>query len=108
MNQQAFVLRIAPSGNDKVPEALTENQIIIGWAEAEGLLDTNLTWEQFREIIGDKYYKGEETLRRAGRSAGHMWCFIREMNKGDLVVVPHGAEFYIAEIEDSAIYLADK
>lgn len=51
MNQQAFVLRIAPGGIDKVPEALTTNQIIIGWAEAEGLLDTNLTWEQFREII---------------------------------------------------------
>lgn len=108
MNQQAFVLRIAPSGIDKVQEALTENQIIIGWAEAEGLLDTNLTWEQFREIIRNKYYTGEETLRRAGGAAGHMWRFIREMNKGDLVVVPHWSEFYIAEIESSAIYVADK
>lgn len=108
MNQQAFVLRIAPSGIDKVPEALSENQIIIGWAKAEGLLDINLTWEQFREIIRNTYYIGEDTLRRAGGASGHMWRFIREMNKGDLVVVPHWSEFYIAEIEGPAIYVAEK
>ncbi len=30
MNQQAFVLRIAPRKIDRVPEALEENQIITG------------------------------------------------------------------------------
>jgi predicted Mrr-cat superfamily restriction endonuclease len=108
MNDQAFVLRIAPGGIDKVPEALTANQVIIGWAEAEGLLDTSLTWEQFREIIRNTYYKREDTLRKAGGAAGHMWRFIREMNKGDLVVVPHWSEFYIAEIEGPAIYVSEK
>ena len=39
MSQQAFVLRIAPGGIDKVPEALACNEIIIGWALAKGLLD---------------------------------------------------------------------
>jgi len=104
MAQQAFVLRIAPSGIDKVPEALDSNQIIIGWAKAEGLLDPSLTWEQFREIIRRAYYADENTLRRTGSAAGHMWRFIREMNKGDLVVVPYGPQFYIAEVEGSAIY----
>lgn len=108
MSQQAFVLRISPSGIDRVPEALTENQIIIGWAEAQGLLDTNLSWEQFREIIRDKYYTGEDTLRRAGAAAGHMWRFIREMNKGDLVVVPYRSEFYVAEVESPATYDSNK
>ncbi len=108
MNQQAFILRIAPSGIDRVPEALTENQIIIGWSLAEGLLDTNLTWEQFREIIRNTYYASEDTLRKAGAAAGHMWRFIREMNKGDLVVVPYWSEFYVAEIEGPAIYDSNK
>ncbi len=39
--------------------------------------------------------------------------FIREMNPGDLVVIPHqselhGAEFYVAEIEGPAVHIADK
>lgn len=108
MNQQAFVLRIAPRGIDKVPEALTENQIIIGWSKAEGLLNANLSWEQFRKIIADTHYSGEATLRKAGAAAGNMWRFIREMDRGDLVVIPHGPEFYVAEIEGPAIYDTNK
>lgn len=108
MNQQAFVLRIAPSSIDRVPEALKENQIIIGWAHADGLLEPNLTWEQFREIIREKYYTSESNLRKAGAAAGHMWRFIREMNKGDLVVVPYWSEFYVAEIDGPATYDSQK
>jgi predicted Mrr-cat superfamily restriction endonuclease len=108
MNQQAFVLRIAPSGIDRVPEALKENQIIIGWSRASGLLDPNLTWEQFREIIRDTYYATENNLRKAGAAAGHMWRFIREMNKSDLIVVPHWSEFYVAEVDAPAIYDPEK
>lgn len=104
MNQAAFVLRVAPSGEDKVPEALRGDQIIIGWAKAEGLLDTNLSWEQFREIVRDAYYSDEPTLRKPGAAAGHMWRFIRDMKPGDLVVVPWGAEFFVAEITGPATY----
>lgn len=104
MGQQAFVLRISPSGVDRVSEALSSNQIIIGWAKAKGLLDEKLSWEEFRGIISDEYYVDEENLRRAGAAAGHMWRFIREMKKGDLIVVPYGAEFYVAEVSGPAIY----
>lgn len=100
--QQAFVLRIAPSGDDRVPEALKSKQIIIGWSESEGLLKPNLTWEQFRSII--KKAHGYDSLRRAGAAAGNMWRFIREMQVGDLVVVPYGSEFYVAEITGPATY----
>ena len=65
MEQQAFVLRISPSGIDRVSEALSSNQIIIGWAEARGLLDENLPWEEFRRIISNTYYVDEVNLRRA-------------------------------------------
>ncbi|MEK6707664.1 MAG: restriction endonuclease [Pseudomonadota bacterium] len=104
MNQQAFVLRIAPSGDDRVPEALSENQIIIGWAGADGLLEPSLSWEQFREIIRSVYYANEETLRKPGAASGHMWRFVREMNVGDLVVVPYGSEFFVATIKGPATY----
>lgn len=108
MNKQAFVLRIAPSGIDRVSEALEENQIIIGWANAVNLLEPTLTWEQFRQIIHDKYYAGDVNFRKAGSVAGHMWRFIREMNKGDLVVVPFLSAFYVAEVDGPAIYESNK
>jgi predicted Mrr-cat superfamily restriction endonuclease len=103
-SQTAFVLRIAPGGVDKLPEALSADQLIIGWAAAGGLLDPALTWDLFREIIRAAYYSEEPTRRRAGAAAGHMWRFIREMKLGDLVVVPYGADFLVAEITGPAIY----
>lgn len=102
--QQAFVLRVSPSGNDKVSEALSTNQIIIGWAKAEGLLEQSLSWEQFRAIISSEYYSDESNMRRAGGAAGNMWRFIREMQVGDFVVVPHGSEFYVAKVKGPATY----
>ena len=104
MDQAAFILRVAPGGEDKVPEALSADQIIIGWAEANGLLDYALGWEQFREIIRKAYYSDEPTLRKAGAAAGHMWRFIRDMKPGDLVVVPYWADFFVAEIAGSATF----
>jgi predicted Mrr-cat superfamily restriction endonuclease len=104
MSQAAFVLRVAPSGVDRVPEALSTDQVIIGWAEAEGLLDPALTWDQFREIVRNAYYADETSLRKAGAAGGHMWRFIREMKLGDLVVVPYSAEFFVAEITGPATY----
>lgn len=108
MHQSAFVLRIAPSGIDKLPDALSADQIIIGWSHAAGLLDESLTWDQFRATIRDTYYAGELTLRKAGNAAGNMWRFIREMKEGDLVVVPYGRQFYVGEVSGPAIYLGDR
>ncbi len=87
-----------------MPEALAADQIIIGWAEADGLLDTSLTWEQFRQIVRAAYYSEEPTLRKAGAAAGHMWRFIRDMKSDDLVVVPYGPEFFVAQIVGPAIF----
>lgn len=93
----AFVLRISPSGEDRVPEALEEGDLIIGWSEAEGLLgETN--WYDFREIIYQTFYSDQETYRRAGAAAGNMWRFIHEMKEDDYVVVPHGSEFYVGRV----------
>jgi predicted Mrr-cat superfamily restriction endonuclease len=102
--QQAYILRIAPSEVGHVAEALEQNQLIIGWAGAEGLLDPQLDWESFRKIVSTTCYPNEPNLRRAGAGAGHAWRFIRDMRLGDLVVVPHGANFYVAEITGEAFY----
>lgn len=100
----AFILRISPAGGDRVDEALKSNELIIGWAKAKGLLDPTIDWSQFRDIISTTYYSDEQNLRRAGNAGGHMWRFIREMKVGDLVVVPHWSEFYIAEVSGNATY----
>jgi predicted Mrr-cat superfamily restriction endonuclease len=102
--EQAFVLRIAPSGIDRMPEALKSNQIIIGWSESEGLLKRSLTWSQFREIIHEAHYSDRADYRKSGAAAGHMWRFVRQMQIGDVVVVPYGSEFYVAEIKGDATY----
>ena len=102
--QCAFVLRIAPSFKDAMDEALKNNEIIIGWAEAEGLLDRQLEWYAFREIIHQKYHSEEQKYYGSGNAAGHMWRFIREMKEGDLVVAPHGDGFFVGQITGEAIY----
>ncbi len=104
MTQNAFILRIAPGRGDKVPEALASDQIIIGWANASGLLNSSLAWPAFRKIISDAYYSGEVNLRKAGSAAGHMWRFLKDMKEGDLVVVPYGGDFHVAKIVGPATY----
>ena len=108
MSQSGFVLRIAPSGQDKVQEALASGELIIGWADAAGLLDPALTWEQFREIVRKAYYADQGNLRAAGAAAGNLWRFIREMEPGDLVVVPHWSGFFVGEVSGPATYDATK
>jgi predicted Mrr-cat superfamily restriction endonuclease len=69
-----------------------------------GLLDPDLEWEEFREVVHQAYYATEETYHRSGRAAGELWRFIRDMRPGDLVVVPYGSDFHIAEIAGAAYF----
>ena len=108
MGKNGFVLRIAPSGGDRVSEALENDHLIIGWAEAKGLLSPELEWDRFREIIHEVYYPDTGNFRKAGGAGGHMWRFIRDMKIGDLVVVPHGSEFYVGEVAGPAFYDENK
>jgi predicted Mrr-cat superfamily restriction endonuclease len=108
MTKSAYILRISPSDVDKVPDALESNQIIIGWALTNGLLDRELSWSNFRKLIHKTYYSKDENFRRAGAASGHMWRFIREMKPNDLVVVPYWSKFYVAEVLGDANYDADK
>ena len=104
MAKNGFVLRISPGEVDRVPEALEKDHLIIGWAEAKGLLDPNLNWVRFREIIRRVYHANDENLRKAGMSSGHVWRFVHDMDIGDLVVVPYGSKFYVGEVLGPAFY----
>ncbi len=70
--QRAFVLRIVPSQIDRIHEALKKNQLIIGWAEAPGLLNKKLTWSEFRQIIKNTYHAKEPDFHKAGAEGGNM------------------------------------
>ncbi len=101
---RAFVLRIAPSNIDRVDEALSSNELVIGWSYSPGLLNSTLSWQDFRKILHDQYYSASQDYRRSGSAAGNMWRFIREMQEGDLVVVPHGGAFYVAKVTGPAYH----
>ena len=108
-DRNGWVLRIAPSGVDRIQEALEAEALIIGWSAARGLLDAALTREQFRDVIYDSCYPEDESFYRAGAGAGHMWRFIREMGEGDLVVVPGGSKaFFVGEVAGPAWFDDDK
>ena len=50
--RSAFVLRIAPSGIDRVDEALKSSELIIGWSRARGLLDKTLNGKNSARFYG--------------------------------------------------------
>lgn len=103
MKPNAFVLKMY-IGEDIAEQGLESNEIIIGWSHAEGLLDGNLDWHTFREILYKTYADPNDNYRAAGGWAGSMWRFIREMSAGDYVLVPSGNMFYIAEVIGEARY----
>ena len=84
---------------------MVRNELILGWSEAQGLLNPALSWETFRRIVGDTYALN---LRRAGVQAQSLWIFITQMRRGDLVIVPHGGQFYLAEVDGEAYYIPPK
>lgn len=104
MTQSAFILNVKPGDKDKVPEALATEQIIVGWSDAAGLLEPLLTRKDFRNILHATYHSKEPNRRAAGSDAGNLWRFIRTMNVGDFVAVPHDSEFYVARVMGPATY----
>jgi predicted Mrr-cat superfamily restriction endonuclease len=95
---QAFILRLNPSENNHLSNALEKDEIMIGWSKAEGLLDLKLPWEEFRDKVKAGCYEEGDTSRSVGRGAGQIWCFLREMRPEDYVLVPSTGSFYVARV----------
>ena len=83
---------------------LRENEVMIGWSKAEGLLNETLTREEFREKIHKQYFPKDENKRRSGQIAGDLWRFIREISIGNYVIVPTKEGFYIGRVTGPAYY----
>ena len=64
---QAFVLRMKLGGGDRVPEALECNQIFIGWSDLEGLLNYELSWEEFRALVKNMFHPDDPEPEKG-------WC----------------------------------
>jgi predicted Mrr-cat superfamily restriction endonuclease len=100
----AYVLRISHGAGDGVQIALESDTVMIGWSKARELTDSTLSWDGFRQVLGAAY-DDWSSARSLGSAAGHMWRFMREMTPGDYVVVPHGANFYVAEVQSEVQYV---
>jgi len=100
--QKAFIIKISGT----IEKMLAENEVMIGYSKAEGLLDKNLSKQEFREIIKKQYYNQDGSARAAGQIAGDLWRFIREMKLGNYVVVPAKEEegLYIGKVAGPATY----
>lgn len=101
--RQAWVIRMSTGGGDVVDDGLRDGFVYLGWSSAEGLISCDDYW-RFRDIVHDTYYSEDDSYVRSGRAASQLWNFIREVKTNDLVVVPHGPEFYVAQVEGPAEY----
>ncbi|MEY9583330.1 HNH endonuclease [Sinorhizobium fredii] len=105
MDRNVFAFRIRPGDVDRVREVLANGQIAVGWSKAKQLLDLGLNRNDFRRILHEIYHREEPDFRKSGQAVTHTWRFIRELKRGDIVLIPHDDEVYFVEIaEDRAIY----
>lgn len=102
--RRAFIFRIAGSRGCKIKIALEQNEIMIRWSKAKGLLEKKLTLEDFEQIVKKTYFKKDKKNTRSIKAACEMWCFIREMEVGSYVVVPIKQKFYIARIDSEPFF----
>jgi predicted Mrr-cat superfamily restriction endonuclease len=102
--RNAFILRLAPLGQDMTREALEEkkDEIFVGWKEVRGLLEKDLSFDDIREQVKAAY--NIENNRSAANQARSLWWFLKEMKPGDYVVVPSGDQFHVAEVVGNPYY----
>lgn len=95
----AYMLRINPGKHSQLENNLSENRISTGWSYAEGLLNPQIDWIAFREIVHRAYFSDRENYRASGNAAGSLWRFAREMKPDDVVLIPsYNADFYVAHL----------
>ncbi len=88
--QQVFLVRFQ---NGCLKHSIQQNIVGMGWSEVYGLLNRQLEWDDFKNLIRPHHKGGERSL---GASAGSLWRFIRDIKKNDYIIVPTQGEFYVA------------
>ena len=82
---------------------LQNDTVAIGWAEARGLNDPELTVETLKPVILASYpqYQSPYAL---GQVAGIVWRFVREIAVGDWIVAPTRTGLNIAKVTGPLLY----
>ncbi len=107
--KQAFIIRCAPSGVNRITELLDADQIVIGWSLTKNeLFNKTLQREDFKKILISHYHDYKDDPYSLGQATGYLWRFIREMEIGDFALVPVSGAFYLAEIMSDVICIKDK
>jgi predicted Mrr-cat superfamily restriction endonuclease len=107
--QQAFVIRCAPSGISRLDELIDAKQIVIGWSETRDLLfDPVLDREGFKRQLIATHPGYQDNPYSLGQATGYLWRFLREMSVGDYAIVPIPKAFYLGRITSDALYLEDR
>lgn len=99
-------LRIVLRDVDRVDEALERDQLIVGWSKAADLTRKDPDKAQFRMCLKAAYPHKYETSHQLGIDVGHLWRFIVEMKRGDLVLVLRKKKIYICRVVGDVEYLA--
>lgn len=108
MEQHVYAFRIKPGFRDRVLEVLADDQIAVGWSKAKRLLEPQLDRKDFRQILHEIYYSDLPNFRRSGSAVTHTWRFIRELKRGDIVIIPRQETIHLVKIDDDrAIYRED-
>lgn len=97
---RVFGLRLMPSEIDRTLELLSLNKVAIGWSRVPSLIGPDLTKPQFKKAIKAEYPDFHGTKLAA--SVTDTWRFLREMDIGDLLVIPHRRDIYIARVAGPA------
>lgn len=104
MNRQAYIIRCAPSRISRLDEIIPNKQIVLGWSLTKNKLfkssDREFFKQQLKESYPTKYKKNPYSL---GQATGHLWRFIREMQKGDYAIVPTSKAFYLGKIKNNEL-----
>ena len=103
--RRAFLLRMFPLGEDRVPVALEGGFVMIGWGKVgPRVLDPSVTRRDYTDLIRATYRPDDQDRRRAGSAAGQLWRFVREMRPGDLVVATHWSRLHVARVDGPATF----
>lgn len=92
--KNAWMLRPAPGMVNRIEEFRQGNFVAIGWSALGDL--SQLSREKIRQLLADKPYA--LSGHALGTSRSTIDIFVNQMQIGDLLLVPDGADIYFAEV----------
>ena len=95
--KNAFVMRIKTLGAT-VQDALEDNELILGWSYAHGLIGAESDQETVKRHLAERDTRLQTSKRALGSASGNVHRFLNEMAAGDLVVVPDGPAFLVGRV----------